>query len=221
MTDLTQSLLILSLSWLAYFLIHSLLASQQIKSLFHTYRPQWQHGYRVLYNTVAVVLLLPIAWFMYRYPGEVLWQWHTGMKWLANALAILAIGMIIWTTRYYDGMDFMGIRQFRSKIKHDDSAFCLSPAHRFVRHPWYSLILVIMWTRDMDTSHLLSYGLITLYFVIGSRLEERKLVKLYGDVYRQYLLRVPGLIPNPWRYLSTNDTKRLLSESATNNSPGL
>jgi hypothetical protein len=44
---------------------------------------------------------------------------------------------------------------------------------------------------------------------MGSRLEERKLIAHFGEVYRQYCQQVPGLIPLPWRWLNKEEADRL------------
>jgi protein-S-isoprenylcysteine O-methyltransferase Ste14 len=51
--------------------------------------------------------------------------------------------------------------------------------------------------------------LMTFYFVIGSRLEERKLLRYHGEIYHRYRERVPGLVPLPWKYLRDTDVKAL------------
>jgi len=81
-----------------------------------------------------------------------------------------------------------------------------------VRHPWYFLGLVLIWTRDMDPAFLLSASAMTLYFVVGSLLEERKLIRYHGEVYRRYRKRVPGLIPLPWKYLPAEEADRLVAD---------
>jgi protein-S-isoprenylcysteine O-methyltransferase Ste14 len=48
----------------------------------------------------------------------------------------------------------------------------------------------------MDLSFLVSAALITLYFVVGSRLEEHKLIVDHGEAYARYRLLVPSLIPS-------------------------
>lgn len=53
----------------------------------------------------------------------------------------------------------------------------------------------------MDLMQLVSSLAMTLYLVVGSYLEERKLVLEYGEMYRRYQQKVPGLIPLPWKYL--------------------
>jgi len=50
---------------------------------------------------------------------------------------------------------------------------------------------------------------ITPYLMIGSRLEEKKLLVYHGDTYRRYMARVPGLIPLPWKTLTAEEAKEL------------
>jgi prephenate dehydrogenase len=64
----------------------------------------------------------------------------------------------------------------------------------------------------MNEMTLLSSVFITLYFVIGSRLEEAKLLDYHGGTYRRYMARVPGLIPLPWKTLTTEEAKALLKQ---------
>jgi len=120
-----------------------------------------------------------------------------------NGLAISAALTILWTLKYYDGTDFSGLKQLRDGITdvQDQEHFVVSPLHRFVRHPWYFLILIILWTRPMDQATLIGTVLITLYLMIGSRLEESKLLIYHGEQYQCYRSQVPGLFPLPWKYL--------------------
>jgi protein-S-isoprenylcysteine O-methyltransferase Ste14 len=62
----------------------------------------------------------------------------------------------------------------------------------------------------MDPARLLSAVLISLYLVVGSWLEERKLLVYHGAAYRNYRRLVPGLIPLPWRRLSRKQAEALL-----------
>lgn len=144
-----------------------------------------------------------------------LWTWPGALHWLANALALTAIGGFLWSLRYYSGGEFLGLEQLRDSQRNSDTQgpFTLSPLHRFVRHPWYFFGLVIIWTRDMDPGFLVTAVLITAYFIIGSRLEENKLIYYYGDVYRRYRSMVPGLVPLPWRYLDRQGQEELLRQA--------
>ena len=108
--------------------------------------------------------------------------------------------------------EFLGLRQLQLHVRkvEDQEHFHLSPFHRYVRHPWYFFGLVLIWTRDMSVTTLLSSVMITLYFIVGSWLEEKKLLVYHGDTYRRYMARVPGLIPLPWKFLSVEEAAVLL-----------
>jgi protein-S-isoprenylcysteine O-methyltransferase Ste14 len=201
----------LALAWLAYAALHSLLASFAVKERIAARWPCLMPGYRLGYNLVAVVTALPLAWLVYATPGDWLWRWTGVWAWLANGLALAAVVVMMRSAGHYDMGEFLGLRQLRDGAAQPDrpGGFSLSPFHRFVRHPWYCCGLVLVWTRDMNPALLLSALAITLYFVVGSRLEEKKLLALHGEMYRRYLARVPGLLPLPWKYLRRAEAAEL------------
>ena len=206
------SLSTIALAWLAYFVLHSLLAALRPKNWLATRCPKLMPYYRLAYNIVAGVALLPIAWLVLTYPGAMFWVWHGAFAWLANGLAFGALFGFWASLKYYDTQEFLGVRQWRSNNRqvNDGEAFYLSPFHRHVRHPWYFFSLVLIWTRDMNAAMLLSGVLMTLYFIVGSRLEERKLRIYHGEVYRRYMQRVPGLLPWPGKSLSADEAAALV-----------
>lgn len=210
--DSVTAHVVLVLLWVGYFLLHSLFAALRFKRAVAKRWPALMPVYRLLFNLLSVVLLLPPLWMTYSLASEPLIQWAGVWQWLANGLALMALAGFFWTLRFYNGSEFLGLEQWRLRSQSDESQqhFTLSPLHRFVRHPWYSLALVLIWTRDMDPAMLLSAVLITLYFIIGSGLEERKLVRLFGERYRRYRQLVPGLIPLPWKWLRSDEVEELV-----------
>lgn len=212
---LMNELFLLAVLWVGYFALHSALASLTLKRWIAARRPGWLRAYRLAFNIIAGVLLLPPLWLIYAERGPWLWQWTGPWWWLSTALAVLAAGAFLWSLRWYDGAEFLGLAQLHRQDRRveDQEAFHLSPLHRYVRHPWYTLGLVIIWTRDMDPAMLLSALFLTAYLVAGSRLEERKLLVYHGDRYRRYRDAVPALLPLPGRRLSA-DQARALTEAA-------
>lgn len=208
-----QSPLIVAL-FLGYFVLHSFTASLWLKRRIASCCPALVPWYRLLFNLLATLLVLPLAWIAWRYPGEPLWQWQGVMFYLTNGIALLALLMLLYSTRLYDMQEFLGFRQFATRTTevNDLERFHISPLHRYVRHPWYFLILVILWTRDMSSNQLLIYTLVTLYLFVGSRMEERKLIVYHGKVYEEYRKRVAGLIPLPWKILSRHEAEQLLAK---------
>ncbi len=211
---MTAHLVLLAALWLGYFALHSLLASLGAKRRVAAHWPGAMPAYRLAYNALALLLLAPPLWAMATWDGPLLWAWEGGWAWLAHGLALAALGLFAWSLSGYDGGEFSGLRQWRTRRKGiaDDETLHITPPHRFVRHPWYFCALLLIWTRDMDAARLLSALLATGYFVIGSRLEERKLIAFHGEAYRHYRERVPGLLPWRGRALSAQaarDIERL------------
>jgi len=208
-----SELALLALGWTAYFALHSALASLAVKRAVAARWPRFVPAYRLAFNALALLLVLPLLAWTLTHPGPELWRWSGGWRWVADGSAALALIGVTWTLRDYDGSEFLGLRQWRDREQRieDQESFHLSTLHRFVRHPWYSLGLVLLWTRDMDAARLVAATLATGYLVIGSWLEERKLLVYHGERYRSYRQRVPALVPRPWRWLDAESAERLRS----------
>jgi protein-S-isoprenylcysteine O-methyltransferase Ste14 len=211
---MTSSLWPLALSWLAYFCIHSLLASIVSKQFIAERWPGGMPAYRLAFNIVAVLLLVVPLGLTLSWSGPWVWQWQGIWLWFSLALTLLAIAGFLWSLKYYDMDEFLGLRQLSRRIASvdDQERFHLSPLHRWVRHPWYFFALLLIWTRDMHAAMLLSAVMMTLYFFIGSWFEERKLIRYHGEQYRRYRELVPGLIPLPWKYLRKEQMRELLED---------
>ncbi len=200
------SIALLVIAWMAYFAIHSWLASSSVKRRIQSRFSLASQQYRFLYVVFASVSLLPIIYLILFTPSETLWLHHGVLKIFLDGLSILALVGFIWVARSYNMMSFLGVA---SDAKNDN--FKISWLHRFVRHPWYFLGLIIIWTRDMNTVWLVSCISITAYLIMGSRLEDNKLIEQYGDSYRAYKEKVPGLIAIPGRYLSRQEVDKIES----------
>lgn len=198
---------ILALSWLVYFVLHSLFASLRFKQWVAELAPSFLPYYRLSYNLFAGLSLLPLLTLISMWGGAAIIQWDGVSLYLMNGVALLTLVMFYHSTRFYDMSEFMGTRQIKNRQGdiNDKAPMCVSPYHRFVRHPWYAFGLILIWTRNMDQMQLITSIAITVYFIVGSRYEEKKLLAYYGEQYSSYQKRVPGLIPLPWRYLNEKD----------------
>jgi protein-S-isoprenylcysteine O-methyltransferase Ste14 len=202
------------MAWFAYLALHSLLAASATKAWVGHRWPHLMPSYRLAFNLISIVTLLPVLWLVYGTEGDWLWRWKGALAWVANGAALIALLCFFASTRAYDMDEFLGLRQLRAHGSDDNQTFTLSFFHRFVRHPWYCFALILIWTRDMSMPFLVSAVAISIYFLVGSKLEEQKLVAIYGEKYRRYMQKVPGLVPLPWKYLTARDADTLL------NSPG-
>jgi protein-S-isoprenylcysteine O-methyltransferase Ste14 len=176
-------------------------------------------AYRIMFNLLSLLLLLPILLLSHRWQGELLWHWTPAFFWLTTLVAVVTVMAFFLSTRYYDMAEFFGSRQWRERNARaeDQEQFVIGEFHRFVRHPWYSMAIVLIWCREHDPVTLTSALMLTGYFIVGSRLEERKLLQYHGEIYRRYREKVPGLLPRPWRYLTRDAAAQLLRNAKGHN----
>lgn len=208
-----MKLLLLAVLWILYLAMHSFLASLTVKRWVAVRWPSSIPRYRLTFNAIALILIVPLLWSTMHSAEPPLWRWTGVWAWIANGLTLLAVAGFIFSLRYYDMAEFLGLRQWRRQERSvlDQEHLQISPLHRFVRHPWYFMLLVVIWTRDMDAARLVAVGLVTLYLILGSALEDRKLALYHGDAYRLYRARVPSLVPLPWRRLTQAEAEALVT----------
>jgi methanethiol S-methyltransferase len=197
-------LFLIALAWTGYGVLHSWLASASLKRSVASRWPAAVRAYRLSFNILAVVLVIPPLWLTWAYDGPLVTAWSPWLAWPAAAASVIGY---LWSMKWYDGMDFIGMKQLLAGTATE--RFIISPMHRYVRHPWYSLGLLLLWTRDLNAGWLIAAIAISVYLIIGARLEEQKLIAAYGDAYKLYCKRVPSLIPWPGKRLGVQEAEAL------------
>jgi protein-S-isoprenylcysteine O-methyltransferase Ste14 len=64
-----------------------------------------------------------------------------------------------------------------------------------MRHPMYFALILYLWCQTFRIMDIIINMVLTMYVIIGTRLEEKKLVLEFGDTYIKYQQEVPMLIP--------------------------
>jgi len=119
-------------------------------------------------------------------------------------LLIIVISLIISGGFKYDLLQFLGIRQIKSGKSHSplsqSGGVDTSGILNFTRHPWYLAAIIFVWiiNREISLSTFMVNTVLTIYLVIGTILEEKKLIIELGDHYRDYIDRVSMLFPAKW-----------------------
>jgi protein-S-isoprenylcysteine O-methyltransferase Ste14 len=68
--------------------------------------------------------------------------------------------------------------------------------YRIVRHPLYTFSILVLWLTPTMTRNLAAlYFAFSAYFVVGALVEERRLIKTFGQEYLDYKAKTPFLIP--------------------------
>ena len=150
----------------------------------------------VLFSSAVLALMIwlwqPVSITVWRIESPLAVALLTGVYWLGWALVLVATFLI-------SHLELFGIKQALDtvlRLKAPDTSFKTPLLYRVVRHPMYAGFLMAFWaTPHMTVGRLVFAVTCTLYIVIGSRLEEKDLLVLFGDPYRRYQQRIGRLIP--------------------------
>jgi len=151
----------------------------------------------VLFSSVALILL-----FAFWQPlGGVVWSVEDPAgRFVLRALFAFGWGLILYSTFLINHFDLFGMRQVWRYLRgHGDTEtkFVTPGPYRLVRHPLYVGWLFAFWMTPLMTSaHLLFSIATTAYILIAIQLEERDLVREYGNTYEEYRQAVPMLVPS-------------------------
>jgi protein-S-isoprenylcysteine O-methyltransferase Ste14 len=178
---------------------HSVMARKQFKQWWTQYVPKSvERSTYVLLASLALVLLF--------------WQWRPmpAIVWRIDnpdiAVTIATLSLVGWvivftSTFLINHFELFGLHQVANNLTGSEMPtprFRTPMYYKFVRHPIYLGFIIAFWAAPtMSVGHLLFAAVTTAYIFGGILLEERDLIDMFGDDYRQYRKRVSMLLP--WR----------------------
>jgi len=193
----TIEILVYAMGWLTFAIVHSLLARLPVQ---RNIEPHLKGSYRLLYNGLSAIHILAVFAL-----GRAILETSTFLA-LASPLA-MAVFMIIKLSGFiiivlsltkYDLGRFSGLTQLRTlEYLSNDTQEPLqrSGLSQWVRHPLYSGVFLILWGGADSSFGFWTAVWGSLYLIVGTAFEERKLVHFYGDAYGSYQAEVPRYIP--------------------------
>lgn len=164
-------------------------------------------SYYALYHVVSV-----LHWSMNReydrwlfvYPE---WAWQ-----LVMTLHLGSIGFFYAALLQSDYLEFWGVKQAWRGVRRMLRVPSREPLHLFgtdrlvtsgvygvVRHPMMAGGFWFLLTSGPSLNNLVFTGFYATYMVVGGYYEERRMVRVFGNEYREYRRRVPPFLPHPWR----------------------
>ncbi len=181
-----------------YGAIHSLTASMQLKkAATKIFGEPGRLYYRLAYVALslittplymALVLLLPDA-RIYRIPAP--WIY------LTLFIQLLALAGVALSFRGTGAVSFLGLDSlFPKPALPTKNALMTTGFYKYSRHPIYFFSLVFLWLMPWMSWNVLAFAIgVTVYTLIGSRFEERKLIGEFGQPYIDYRKVTPWIIP--------------------------
>ena len=191
---------IIALLWTGYCALHSYLISVRFTRLISRTLKDYYAFYRLFYVVLSLVLLVPLIAYTDRAEGADIISYGTILSIVRYALLSGALLLFLWAFFMdYDPLSFFGIRQLLGFRKTEDRGESGGIKNRgllgVIRHPMYFTLIIYLWCTVFTVIDIIVTVILTVYIVIGTVLEEKKLVLEFGDAYRAYQREVPMLIP--------------------------
>jgi protein-S-isoprenylcysteine O-methyltransferase Ste14 len=180
----------LVLIWVTWCVLHSGMISHAVTGRLRQNLGDHYRYYRLTFNVFSLVtftLAMEGAWYV-----------------VQLGLLFVAFWLFLAGGRHYDLLHTLGVRQMLGGSTHGaitkSGGLNTSGLLGVTRHPWYLATILFIWSyqRDLTVVGLIVKGILTVYLVVGTILEERKLVADFGDEYRQYQREVSMLLP--WKF---------------------
>ena len=152
--------LFLAILWICWCALHSALISLAVTEPLRKRYPQAFRYYRIFYNLLSGVTLVPIVYYGYTLRGEPIVTWQGGWQLLPILLGTVALFFLVSGARRYDLRQFLGLRQLVDEktcsVLTDDCTLDTGGVLSVVRHPWYSAGILIVWARSLDLAAIVT-----------------------------------------------------------------
>jgi protein-S-isoprenylcysteine O-methyltransferase Ste14 len=183
---------------MAFFLQHSVMVRKPFRRYLSRFVPEAYVN--AIYAISSGIVLFAVIVFWQETSSTVATA-KGALRLLLRATFALSIAGFYWGTTALGFFDAFGVRAILNRLrgrKLKEMPLSIRGPYRFVRHPLYLFVLVMIWSSpDLTLDRLLFNVLWTAWIYIGAFLEELDLVADFGETYRQYKRKVPMLIP--WR----------------------
>jgi len=196
------------LVFFAFAFIHSLCVTAFIKSQVRRLLGEIfvRVFYRFIYTCFSAVTVIIAIYFINTLPDIYLFRGDVWFRWLMHAIQIAGLVFGALSFNAINPYEFIGISQVwrytvRRETKGDAEGITQTRLEKtgiygIVRHPLYLAGIIIFTfepniTRNRLTMSILADG----YFIFGAFIEEKRLIKTFGDEYIEYMKQVPRFFP--------------------------
>ena len=190
------------LAWTAFGVFHSLTVSERYERWARRMLGERSFAayHRLLFTVYSAAAFLLLVLYLKTLPDRPLYHLEGTIRLLFHAVQIGGAALLFFTP--WDLKEFVGITQWRRSKQGEplepgrNERLFTRKAYGIVRHPLYLGISVILAFHPVQTRNsLVSAAMVILYFYVGTFFEERRMVRKFGEEYRNYQRRVPRFLP--------------------------
>jgi len=149
---------------------------------------------------LSLVLLIPLIQYTSQLDDRVIISYESPFSIIRYILISGSLLLFFWAFFFnYDSLSFFGIRQILNLSKgnkaNKSEGIKRNGLLGIIRHPMYLALIVYLWCQTFGVIDIVVNVILTIYVIIGTILEERKLILEFGEDYIKYKKEVPMLIP--------------------------
>ncbi|MBI5402118.1 MAG: protein-S-isoprenylcysteine methyltransferase [Ignavibacteriae bacterium] len=186
--------------WTLYVSLHSYLISTRFTNLMNRLLKEYYAFYRLFYILISLILLIPLINFANQIDDKVIIVYESPFSVIRYIMTGFSLLIFFYAFFFnYDSLSFFGIRQimnFKKEVKiNPTDTIKRNGLLGLIRHPMYFALIIYLWCQTFRMMDIYVNVLLTLYVIIGTILEEKKLVLEFGNAYVKYQKEVPMLIP--------------------------
>jgi len=192
------------IAWGAFALFHSLTVSERYE--------RWARGFlgderfrayhRLLFTLYSAVATAVVLLYARSLPDAPLYRLEGISRYAFHALQLCGAALLLWTP--WDLKEFVGLRQWERRrdgageTPGGNDRLFTGKGYGLVRHPLYLGCSMLLAFHPVQTRNsAATAAAVVVYFYLGTFLEERRLVRKFGEEYRTYQHRVPRFFPLP------------------------
>ncbi|MEI6887959.1 MAG: methyltransferase family protein [Bacteroidales bacterium] len=195
--------LILIALWTAFCFLHSFMITPAFTDFLKNKTGPYYRFYRLFYNLFSILILATVLIYSYSIQENPFFTWHGYLLPIRYLLLLGSLWIFYAGSRHYSMRTFLGLNQINEGVNHglinNSGMIEKGGIMGIVRHPFYSGSFLLIWAGNLDTTRLIINSILSIYLIVGTLLEEQKLVTEFGDVYRDYQKDVSMLFP--WKYI--------------------
>ncbi len=191
-------------------LIFLLFAAQHSLSVSHGWKTflirrmgsrAFEGRFRLLFTLWNLLLFTLCLLYWRSLPDQTLFAPSSALTWSLHGMQIVGLWVLFQAGRAIDLLHFIGIRQWR-RLRCEEpfpsEELITTCIYRKIRHPIYTGSILILWGEVhllKTVNGLLLVLLATVYFVIGSMMEERRMIRQFGEHYLEYRKKTGRFLP--------------------------